>query len=726
MRRELLIALVVIMLLTGASVPMLMELMFRSSGESLTQPSSYSTVGAEVFVSNYSWPTALPGGDLITFKSYRTLVNYLSNISKLNQLLNVLGGVRVITPLFATIPTMTPMPSPAPTTATSLVTQYELTKAPVVRVPGTNVQVIGIDEPDIVKCNGRLIVVASGSRVFVVGVPEKSVLNVLTFNEPINGLFLVNNSLVVITTSSPQYQPIRVMPDPQCVECVFVIPPGTSNATVHIYDVSNPKKPVVKGVVSLTGSIVSSRLNGDHLYLITSLPTEGPSIPIVNGVAIPPESIVAVDANPTTYTSILALNIGSLNYSVHTFMTGYNSWLYMSPVNLYLVASQRPTLLNAYITVIKSIAKYLPTDLGSEIGKYLSSGDVSKSLELIADSLNSLSLDRVNELFSKVSSELSNAVFTESSKFYVFGVEGVKVSFRGLFEVNGTVLDQFSMEELGEYFIVATTSTNWSIKVYYEVPTITIMPTPKEEVVKVIECRDNECIEKSITITPTTTATPVKPRFHVGVVPLGVSENNVFTIKLSDLRIAGSLTGLAEGERIYAARLIRNTLYLVTFRQVDPLFAIDLSNPANPKVLGYLKTPGFSEYLHPLPDYMLLGIGIEEGMLKVSLFNISDPTKMSETSKVKLAATSPALQDHHAVALDLDSKLVFIPVKAKSGSGVIVLSFKDGSLSLRKFLEHLNALRTTYVDDELYTISTSSIKVFNISDLSQLSEIQLS
>jgi len=116
----------------------------------------------------------------------------------------------------------------------------------------------------------------------------------------------------------------------------------------------------------------------------------------------------------------------------------------------------------------------------------------------------------------------------------------------------------------------------------------------------------------------------------------------IFTFD-ADMNPLGSVTGLAEGERIYSVRFVGDVGYVVTFRQMDPLFVIDLSNPANPVVKGELKIPGFSNYLHPVGPGRLLGIGrdtqemfvknkdgveevvgIREYGIKLSLFDVSD------------------------------------------------------------------------------------------------------
>ena len=106
------------------------------------------------------------------------------------------------------------------------------------------------------------------------------------------------------------------------------------------------------------------------------------------------------------------------------------------------------------------------------------------------------------------------------------------------------------------------------------------------------------------------------------------------------LEIIGSIHNLAKDETIYSARFMGDTGYFVTYRQVDPLFSVDLSDPENPKILGELKIPGFSEYLHPYGDGKLLGIGMdvsEDGFttegVKLSMFNVTDPSNVTEENK---------------------------------------------------------------------------------------------
>ena len=141
--------------------------------------------------------------------------------------------------------------------------------------------------------------------------------------------------------------------------------------------------------------------------------------------------------------------------------------------------------------------------------------------------------------------------------------------------------------------------------------------------------------------------------------PDGSSESAVRVLALGDgvLRETGSVGGLGKGERIFAVRYDGATAYVVTFRQTDPLYTLDLSDPARPRMLGELKIPGFSRYLHPIGDGLLLGIGQdadEEGRqrgLQVSVFDVRDLSEPRRVSQVSFGGTShsAAEHDHHAL-----------------------------------------------------------------------------
>jgi uncharacterized secreted protein with C-terminal beta-propeller domain len=212
----------------------------------------------------------LVGSGLTTFKSYEDIAEFLRNITSLTTFTVISGIYRGVVPL-ATVVTVTP----------TVTTSYEVTtlKGGVTRVSGTNVQVVGVDEPDLVKCDGRLLVVASGSIVSIVGVVEKELITTLKFSdEYVKGLYLHNNTLVVITESRPTIRPLLINDLELGCRCGFTVPEGTVNTSVYVYNVLSPKTPELKFKVWVVGPTLTSRLNGRYLYLITTLPTTTPTI----------------------------------------------------------------------------------------------------------------------------------------------------------------------------------------------------------------------------------------------------------------------------------------------------------------------------------------------------------------------------------------------------------------------------------------------------------------
>ncbi len=254
------------------------------------------------------------------------------------------------------------------------------------------------------------------------------------------------------------------------------------------------------------------------------------------------------------------------------------------------------------------------------------------------------------------------------------------------------------------------------------------------------------------------------------------SANHVYVLDSKTLEIKGKLEKLAPGEEIYSARFMGTRCYLVTFKKVDPLFTIDLSNPAEPRVLGKLKIPGYSDYLHPYDDNYLIGIGketveAEEGDfawyqgLKISLFDVSNVTSPKEVGKIIVGdrgTDSPALWDHHALLFDKKRNLLVIPVlEAKifrekysssippntygeyvfQGAYVFRVSPEEG-ITLRGRITHLEdqegldksgyyfsskctVTRSLYVGDVIFTVSSGKIKANSLADLSEISEVEL-
>jgi len=302
----------------------------------------------------------------------------------------------------------------------------------------------------------------------------------------------------------------------------------------------------------------------------------------------------------------------------------------------------------------------------------------------------------------------------EGTLIYRISIEDRQIEIVANGEVPGYVLNQFSMDEHESYFRIATTTGQvWNRE------------TP--------------------------------------------SKNHVYVLDM-DLNIVGRLEGLAPREEIYSARFMGDRCYLVTFRKVDPLFVIDLKNPYAPEVLGQLKIPGYSDYLHPYDENHVIGVGketvaAEQGEfswyqgVKISLFDVSDVENPKEIDKYEIGdrgTSSPVLSDHKAFLFDKSRNLLVIPVSVAEidlkkypeeippytqgdfvwqGAYVFDISLDYGLVlkgrithaedtsSYPSYLYHVK--RSLYIDNVLYTISDKKIKMNRLEDLEQLNEIEL-
>jgi uncharacterized secreted protein with C-terminal beta-propeller domain len=185
----------------------------------------------------------------------------------------------------------------------------------------------------------------------------------------------------------------------------------------------------------------------------------------------------------------------------------------------------------------------------------------------------------------------------------------------------------------------------------------------------------------------------------------------------------GQVGGLGEGERIYAVRFIEDRGYVVTFRQIDPLFTLDLADPAHPRVRGELKIAGYSAYLHPVGPHRLLGIGQDatpqgrQAGTQLSLFDVADPAAPKLLSKVKLGhfTSSQAEYDHHAFLWWEPLRLAVIPVSGEAGTTEAAAFNVDHGKITPAGSSHEDGfvLRTLIVAGRLLTLSDHALRVYD-------------
>jgi inhibitor of cysteine peptidase len=236
-------------------------------------------------------------------------------------------------------------------------------------------------------------------------------------------------------------------------------------------------------------------------------------------------------------------------------------------------------------------------------------------------------------------------------------------------------------------------------------------------------------------------------------------QNNVYVLN-TDLNVTGKLENLATDERIYSARFMGDKCYLVTFRQVDPFFVLDMSNPEKPKVAGELKIPGYSSYLHLYDENHVIGLGKEGSNVKLSLFDVSNVNAPTEVAKYIVEGDwtdSEALQEPKAFLFDKQKELLVIPV-SKTNYGVIdtkdtetfeqqtgfwqgayVFKLNTNGFTLRGGITHQNTTNTQYysydynmwvhralyINNTLYTVSNAKVLLNNLDTLALIADVNL-
>jgi len=199
----------------------------------------------------------------------------------------------------------------------------------------------------------------------------------------------------------------------------------------------------------------------------------------------------------------------------------------------------------------------------------------------------------------------------------------------------------------------------------------------------------------------------------------GETANDVYILD-ENLKIKGSIKDLGLAEKIYSARFIEDKGYLVTFKETDPFYVLDLSHPSNPQMEGQLKIPGYSSYLQPIAKDMILGIGKEDWQVKVSLFDVSSASDPKEIAKYVLdEGWSDVLSTHHAFLLDTKHEIFFLP----GSQGGYIFSYQGNKLELKKAVSGISARRAIYLDDYLYIIGDNKIIVLNELDWTRVNEL---
>jgi uncharacterized secreted protein with C-terminal beta-propeller domain len=429
---------------------------------------------------------------------------------------------------------------------------------------------------------------------------------------------------------------------------------------VYVFDVADRQNPGLAGKIYHKASITDSRMIGDYLYLIASQ--------YVNSQVT--EQDLTVSADQIYYFS-------DFNYTTNQYSMPLSSIISINVTDPYLTPNLQTVLMGRSQTIYVSQNNIYVT-----YTKWDNNGRYSYS--------------------------------NQKTQIHRISIDNGSIVIKAQGNVDGSVLNRFSMDEHEDHFRMAVT-IGWQ------------------------------------------------------------SSHSVYVLDM-DLNIVGQVDDIAPNERLYSARFMGNRAYLVTFKKVDPFFVIDLSNPSSPSVLGELKIPGYSDYLHPYDENHVIGLGKDtydmgsfawyQGV-KLSLFDVSDVNNPKEKAKFIIGdrgTYSPAQHDPHAFLFDKNKNLLVIPIALYEinetnnpnpgpsthgeftwqGAYVFDISEEYG-FCLKGRITHRDEnsdqvgkrsiwynysssdsiKRSFYIEDVLYTFSDSKLKANHLVDLCELNTIDL-
>lgn len=611
----------------------------------------------------------------------------------------------------------------------------------------TNVQVAGVDEADYVKSDGRYIYLIAANKLLIVNGTDPAKAGIISTTSLFDSsgtdsssyyyynraaareLFVSGDKLVLIAQVPKQsvvFQKYDITP----------IPEYRQTTGLFIFDISDRTAPKLTSNFTVSGDYYQARMIGDNVYFITQEPVQQPPIlhpPVIYSATqtLHPE-IYYFDSPQANYqfSTVASLKLSDERIvDAKTFMLGGSDTLMVSSDNIYIsyqkqnnyywpclrcraamdeyskerffgvVVPLLPAVLQANITAITT------KGLGEEAQWREISQTLSNYFQPALEQNSHLS-DAEKEEYSALMESIQSALAeydtrkaVEDSKTVIhkLGIKDGLISYGGKGEVEGRLLNQFSMDEYNNHLRVATTTDVWVRK-------------------------------------------------HV-------QYNNVYVLGRDMLQV-GALENLAPDEKIYSTRFMGERLYMVTFKQMDPLFVIDLSSPTHPKVLGTLKIPGYSDYLHPVNATHLIGVGketetsdwggVRPAGVKVALFDVSDPADPKEIDNVVIGdagSDSEVLRDHKAFLYSPKDSLLVLPISVVESTGgryydtrrvwdgAVAYKVGPGGFTLLGKVKHSSSSsqyyywdygarvhRSLYIGDALYTFSNAYIKVNELVD----------
>lgn len=575
----------------------------------------------------------------------------------------------------------------------------------------TNTQVAGVDEADFIENDGRYLYVAQNGRLTIFDAashPDAPTVasqtelsgNSSVVNGNVVGQFLSGDRLTVITSSgSGYYAPWVRMAAP------WYWNPQT---TVTVLDVTDRTAPTVVTQTVYDGAYRDARAVDGTVYVVMDRGIRLPAPAYTESTVYPDPVLLDGDPQPLSSEAKIRWDPDApMTYRTYESWDSYVARVGPNIVNLslphaYSVDADGNLVDLGVFAGPGDIVRPKTNDQQSLVTVVSIDSKTGTDAQRFADSVGTLAYSNGTSIYmtpdalyiASNQDDYSEHGSSTQTRIDRFTVDGADIGWQASGLVPGSPVNQFSMDEHDGHLHVATHTWSWD---------------------------DN------------------------GGTWTSHNDNGVYVLDTAGdtLDITGSLTGLAPGEQLYATRFVGNTAYLVTFQRTDPLFVIDLGDPTAPKLQGELEIPGFSNYLQPVGDGVLLGIGQERpvgttsNQVQVSLFDVrggGDPTQIERIylDPGSQWSWSEAQFDHHALLYSPEDGLLVVPV---TGSGYdpktgiyrygqtlqILRVGPDGIEEVGVIKTDGTVIRTARIGDVLYAVSPDHVTAYRLDDLSVIS-----
>lgn len=560
------------------------------------------------------------------------------------------------------------------------------------RVSDTNVQVAGIDEPDIVKTDGKNLFISLQSPYYYGYYEEK------TIDVPATGSTSIRPPQSTASTKVVGALPasdMRVLSkidkqgDMLLSGNVLMVFDYRGVWAYDVQDKANPKD-LWQIKYEQNGQLSAARLYNGKLYLViqnyVNYSDPCPIRPLSVGkttIEVPCRDIYhpIAPVNDSAVYHAFAIDpaSGLVKDRISFVGSGGSAVVYMSENNLYITYNYNADQIKLTIDFLKTNgAGILPDEVLSRLEK-LDNYDIggnAKMVEMqniIQKYMGSLSQDDQRQKENDLANRMADYLKANKRSLYFTGIAkiglgGFDIAATG--KVPGQLLNQFALDEYQGNLRLAVTVGGQGGGLW-------------------------------------------------GGWNSQDSANDVYVLD-KNLNQVGSVQDLGLTERVYSARFIGDKAYLVTFRQTDPFYVLDLSKPKEPKLKGELKIPGYSSYLHPLTDTLLLGVGQENGKVKLSLFDVSDASSPKEIDKYTLDEYwTEAANNHHAFLQDKDHQIFFLP----GGQSGYVFFYSGSRLKMQRAVTGLAAKRAVYIGNTLYIIGDSQVVAVDETSWNRIGEL---